>query len=346
MLFHARYRCQLLFLVFCFPWICDAVELSTNDLNSLWSGVLEKGVQSADRSESFSRLLTAPSEGPSYIATQFQTPVSLVGQYVRVKMRINSIESWGGIELRLSSDSNGSFENFMSIAIPFYSDTEFNILQEDQWAEITLSLGEAVIHGSPDVQNISSLGFYVAGQQNQDPFVVDFKDLKIEPAVLPAVVSMTFDDGYADHYQAAKIMHQYGLRGTAYVMTREIDQDGYLTSAQLQEMAQAMGWAISSHHKIPITEFTNNELEAEIDQTFNFLENLGLSRSVPHFAYPLGKQSRQTTLPSIRNRFLTARIAGGGAETLPPSDWHMLRTYNVTPDKTPAMILERVAKAV
>ena len=147
-----------------------------------------------------------------------------------------------------------------------------------------------------------------------------------------AIVSMTFDDGYDDHFEAAKIMNKYGLRGTAYIMSNEIGMDSYLTKEQMVVMKDEFQWSISSHHKIPITSFSLEDLSKEMDSTFSFLEDLNMSIAAPHFAYPLGKQDRAKTLPYIREVFKTARVAGGGAETLPPSDWHMLRTYNVTPD--------------
>ena len=64
-----------------------------------------------------------------------------------------------------------------------------------------------------------------------------------------------------------------------------------------------------------------------------------------HFAYPLGKQSRRRTLPWIQSHFLSARVAGGGAETLPPADWYMLKTFNVTPDLTAEDLLARARRA-
>lgn len=340
----SRIFCLLVIVVLA-PSIASA-DVIINDFNSLWSGGFEKNLSADGELSPFSRLTTSPVEGPSYLAANFAEPVSLDGKYIRVKLRINSIKAWGGIEMRLTSDANGRFENYLSIPVPFYSDAEFNLLQDNQWSEITLTFGEATIVGDPDITKITQMGFYIASQTNAEPtFQVDFKDFNIERSVLPAIVSMTFDDGYDDHYAAAQIMAKYGLRGTAFVMTREIGEDGYVTEDQLLQMGE-LGWSISSHHKIPITEFTAPELQAEIDQTTEFLQSLGFTSTVPHFAYPLGKQNRQTTLPLIRANFLTARIAGGGAETLPPSDWHMLRTYNVTPDKTPEMLRDRIEKAI
>ena len=312
------------------------------DFSNRWSGSWERH-QSTEGSN-YQSLTTAPQDGPSYIAMDSKSPISLKGKHLRLQIRINSLEAWQGIEVRIAEDA--SMKDYFAINIPFYSDPEFNFLQAGQWAELTLSLGEARIEGSPSLEKIRHIGFYVAGRQDASlPFVMDLRDFAIVESVPTSIVSMTFDDGYDDHFKAAEIMARYGLRGTAYVMTNEINQDGYLTTDQLLQMFGEYGWSISSHHKIPITQFSLDELGRELESTFDFLSSLGLDLASDHFAYPLGKQNRASTLPLIRDSFSTARIAGGGAETLPPSDWHMLRTFNVTPDITPEMLEERIEKA-
>jgi peptidoglycan/xylan/chitin deacetylase (PgdA/CDA1 family) len=158
-------------------------------------------------------------------------------------------------------------------------------------------------------------------------------------------VTFTFDDGYDDHYLAAEIMSKYELAGTAYLMPRQINQKNYLTENQVRDLKEKYQWDLSSHHKIPILDFTYEELSKEMDFTKKYLENFDAHKEARHFAYPLGKQSRHSTLPLIRRKFDTARIAGGGAETLPPADWHMLRTFNVMPHISPRELMERVKKA-
>jgi peptidoglycan/xylan/chitin deacetylase (PgdA/CDA1 family) len=318
--------------------------ITMGDFSSRWSGFYS--LESSQK-ESFYRLTTDAQDGPSFLAADKKEGISLEKKYFRFKIRVNSLEAWSGMELRLSSDDDNSFKNYMAIPIPYYMDREFNILQPGHWAEYTLTLGEAKLVGNPDINKIRQVAFYISGNKALvEPFTVDLKDFKVESAQIPAIISMTFDDGYDDHFKAAQIMNEYNLRGTAYVMTNQVDLEGYLTKEDLLVMDESFGWSISSHHKIPITEFSTPQLTQEVESTFTYLENLGFNETIPHFAYPLGKQDRELTLPYIRENFLTARVAGGGAETLPPSDWHMLRTYNVTPDKTPEMIAQRVQKAI
>ncbi|MDR0345974.1 MAG: polysaccharide deacetylase family protein, partial [Nocardiopsaceae bacterium] len=60
------------------------------------------------------------------------------------------------------------------------------------------------------------------------------------------VVSLTFDDGDADQLTAARILHAHGMAGTFYIITGAVGTPGYLTVAQLRELARA-GNEIGGH---------------------------------------------------------------------------------------------------
>lgn len=119
-----------------------------------------------------------------------------------------------------------------------------------------------------------------------------------------------------------------------------------MTTDQLISLKDDFGWGLSSHHKTPITDMTLQEYNDESLKTIAFLNSIGVIDSAPHYAYPLGKQSRLNTLAKTGELFLTARVAGGGAETLPPSDWLMLKTFNVTPDVTAEDLSRRIDLAI
>ena len=69
-----------------------------------------------------------------------------------------------------------------------------------------------------------------------------------------------------------------------------------------------------------------------------FLRQHGFGQGSEHLAYPLGKQASPTVRGIARKHFRTARLAGGGLETLPPADPHLLRVFNVTRRTTPEEI--------
>ncbi len=310
---------------------------------SLWDGELQ--TINPTPGDFFYRIISAKTDNPSYIDINYGKDVDLTGRFIQFQIRVNSYENWGGIELRLSSDDQ--FNNYYSIPVPYFSDADFNIIQPNHWSDYTLSLGEAKVTGQPDKTKIKKIGFYIQGRSvSNTRFEVDLKNFQIKTSLSRAIISMTFDDGYAEQFKAAEIMNRYGLRGTAYIMSNEIDQSAYMTSAQLLSLKKDFGWGLSSHHKIPITDMTTDEYIQEMLKTQEFLFNLGVSAESLHFAYPLGKQSRQTTISTTQELFLTARTAGGGSETLPPADWLMLKTFNVTPDLSAKELSERINKAI
>jgi hypothetical protein len=327
-------------------------NFSIIDFKNQWSGQLES-IRAAD--ESYIKVITADDLSPSLIEIQPENSIKMWGKFVRVKIRVSDLERLSGIELRLSSDS--SYENRIDIAIPIFADKDFNILQSDEWVDYTFTVGNGQTTGTPDINNINKIGIYVESINNSDKILtVDFKDFSVETAALPAMVSMTFDDGYAIQFDIAEVMSKYNLRGTAYVMTEQVGLYGYLTLEQLKIMYSKYHWEISAHHFIPITEMSSVQMNSEFDKTIEFLSQITptytkldenhMSSPALHFAYPLGKQNRQTTMKNITDHFLTARIASGGGETLPPSDWHMLRAYNITNEVTPEMFEERLKLAV
>jgi peptidoglycan/xylan/chitin deacetylase (PgdA/CDA1 family) len=316
----------------------SAQEIGLSDLQNKWSGSFNKTSQTNGESS-----YTASIEDysmPSYIEHTFEEAVSFERKFVRVKFKVSKREQLSGIELRLSSDESG-YDNFFAIATPLFTDPDFNTVQNNSWMTYTYTMGEAKAHGTPDLSKIKRLGFYIGGKEIE----VEFSLLKIEEALSSSIVTFTFDDGYIDHYEAAQVMGKYDLPGTAYIMPREINLENYLTTAHVLEMKNSFGWDISSHHKTPIVDFSHSELDNEFNYTLGYLNALNSFDEALHFAYPLGKQNRKTTLPLIKRTFRTARLAGGGAETLPPADWHMLRTFNVMPHISAEELMKRVIEA-
>lgn len=331
------------FFLFFILFISFAIQAAPVSVQSLWDGDFSR-IQNKQE-EAFYRLVTSPNDNPSFIAVNYANDVDLSGHFIKFQIRVNSYENWGGIELRLSSDDN--FNNYYSIQVPYFSDPDFNIIQPEVWSDYTLSLGEAKVTGQPDKSKIKKIGFYIQGRSlNSTSFNVDLKNFEIRKSLSKAIISMTFDDGYQEQYRAAEIMNRFGLRGTAYLMSNEINQPSYMTTAELLSLKNDFGWGLSSHHKIPITDMTLQEYSEESLKTIAFLNDLGVVDSARHYAYPLGKQSRKNTLAETGEIFLTARVAGGGAETLPPSDWLMLKTFNVTPDISAEDLARRIDLAI
>ena len=318
----------------------QAQEISFGDFISKWSGSFEKVDKKNEFVSDTYKAKVHESDKPLYIEKVFSSPISLNRKFTRVRFKISNLKAISGMELRLSSDESG-YNNFFAIPIPIFTDIDFNTVQTNSWMTYTFTMGEANITGDPDIDNIKRLGFYIGGQKLE----VEFSSIELVDSFAQSIVSFTFDDGYDEHFLAAEIMGAYGFPGTAYLMPRQINKKNYLTTDNIIKMREQYGWDLASHHKIPIIDFEYSELDNEFNYTIGYLNALGSEEEALHFAYPLGKQNRQSTLPLVTRTFSSARLAGGGAETLPPANWHMLRTLNVQPSMSPQDLITRIRTA-
>lgn len=169
------------------------------------------------------------------------------------------------------------------------------------------------------------------------------------PSAAPAtttpglVVSLTFDDGYANQYTAAApILAAHGMQGSFFVPTGLIGSGGYMSSSQLSTLAAA-GNEIGGHtvHHVDLTGVSAAQARQEICTDRTTLLQQGLA--ITDFAYPYGKfnssvesiaqecgyNSARTTswygstcgnpcTESIppRDPYATTIVAFGGAQTL------------------------------
>ena len=63
----------------------------------------------------------------------------------------------------------------------------------------------------------------------------------------PRPVIITFDDGDISVYETAfPIMQKYGLTGVVYIVGNYMGTEGYMSSTQIKELAEA-GWEVGSH---------------------------------------------------------------------------------------------------
>ncbi|HZC40868.1 MAG TPA: polysaccharide deacetylase family protein [Streptosporangiaceae bacterium] len=149
------------------------------------------------------------------------------------------------------------------------------------------------------------------------------------------VVSLTFDDGDADQLTAARILHAHGMPGTFYIITGAVGTPGYLTVAQLRELARA-GNEIGGHtvSHLDLTRLPAAEVRRQACQGRDTLLRWGFR--VTSFAYPGGFSNPRVDAITRGCGFADARIATGlaqpgcpgcaPAETIPPARRYAIRT--------------------
>lgn len=114
--------------------------------------------------------------------------------------------------------------------------------------------------------------------------------LRQEEILPKCAIALTFDDGYEDFYSIAyPLLKKYGLPGTLYIIINRLDTPGYVTRAQVKEMAESGLVEIGSHtfnhpdlrlkkSKDAVFEIKNSRLE---------LEKIS-GQKILTFAYPYG----------------------------------------------------------
>jgi peptidoglycan/xylan/chitin deacetylase (PgdA/CDA1 family) len=294
----------------------------------------------SDAGGAWLRFETAGPGATAVVGTQapLPAPLDLRGRFVRLRVRVDGVDRLAGADLVLVS-REGAF----AIPVMVFADEPMNLLQSGEWLELTLGLGPARHEGRPDRAAIERVEWRLAEREGPGARVTGFVGGLVAPP-LPdeGVVSLTFDDGYDEHWSvAAPILAEHGLRGTAYVMPDQVGAEGYMTREQLAALQQRFGWDVAAHHFTPLTEFPRADLPGVLDGVRSWLEQGGFAAG-RHLAYPLGKHDAGIRA-LVRPRFATARLASGGVETLPPADPHRLRAMNVL-DSTPPEALAAAAR--
>ena len=153
-----------------------------------------------------------------------------------------------------------------------------------------------------------------------------------DPAAGPAVV-VTFDDGTSDWVDhAMPVLAEAGVPATFYVATSFVE-DG----RPWPSMARAVSWAgladmastglatIGSHthsHAL-LDRITGDVADFEVARSSGLIEErLGLA--CKHFAYPKALLGSDQAQASVRERFVTATLAGGRTNVAGHSDLHRL----------------------
>ncbi len=102
-------------------------------------------------------------------------------------------------------------------------------------------------------------------------------------------IILTFDDGYQDAYtQAFPVLKKYGFLATFYIVTDDIDRNGYLSKNEISEMRSAgMNFGSHSLSHPDLTAASQRRAEREIYNSKKILEQV-IGTTVTDFCYPGG----------------------------------------------------------
>ena len=169
--------------------------------------------------------------------------------------------------------------------------------------------------------HLSSRGFATITLQDLWLHLQGRKDLPERPVVL------TFDDGYSDNYSYAfPLLKRYGYGGTFFAISGLIDQPGYLTWQQLEEMV-AGGMEIGSHtvtHPDLARWLDAKGMEKELVESRVALESK-LGVRVQALSYPSGSYNQQVISVAERAGYAVAVTTADGVEQRHDEEFEMSR---------------------
>jgi peptidoglycan/xylan/chitin deacetylase (PgdA/CDA1 family) len=147
----------------------------------------------------------------------------------------------------------------------------------------------------------------------------------------PTVVTIQFDDGNADVYQALAMLKAHGMHATFYVNTGFIGDSAHLTWTQLQDLFAA-GNDIGGHTltHTDLKKLKTADARQQVCQDRDNLLSHGLQPTA--FAYPFGSFDAGTEQVVAACGYNSGRGVSGVndtrvfAETIPPADAYATRT--------------------
>jgi peptidoglycan/xylan/chitin deacetylase (PgdA/CDA1 family) len=166
----------------------------------------------------------------------------------------------------------------------------------------------------------------------------------------PTVVTLSFDDGTADQFAAARVLHGYGLAGTFFVITGAVGAPHYMSLAELRQLAtdgDEIGGHTVSH--LDLVNTTLAEARRQVCAGRNILARWGFQ--VTSFAYPDGAANPEVAAIVAACGFNAARIVSGlagpdcpgcaVAERLPPAHRYAIRSHGQVESGTTLASLEQ-----
>jgi peptidoglycan/xylan/chitin deacetylase (PgdA/CDA1 family) len=156
-------------------------------------------------------------------------------------------------------------------------------------------------------------------------------------------VAVTFDDGFADTYDAVETALRGGVRSTVYVTTGAVGSRDRLSPQAVAELARSPDVEIGAHgvrHRY-LDELDDHELDHEVRGSKAQLEDL-VQATVSSFAYPHGAYDARVRQAVIQAGYRSA-AAVKNAVSHPADDPFAIARWTVTlgtPARRIAQVLE------
>ena len=153
------------------------------------------------------------------------------------------------------------------------------------------------------------------------------------------IVSLTFDDTFADQQAAVDLLDERGMHGTFYVNSERIGKTEALAESQLLDW-QSRGHEIAGHTigHVNLPMLAPDEQRQRVCDDRVALIEIGFT--VTSFAYPFGASDAMTEQIVAECGYNSARDIGGHDNPIPPPDLYLIRSAPSVKEETTADDLE------
>lgn len=155
----------------------------------------------------------------------------------------------------------------------------------NEWIQLIFNREQFTTVGAAvwtDIQKIIVRGSATSGQTTD----IYFDQFTVFDEVKAGYVSIDFDDGWASIYDAATYMSTKGLVGSLHVIPSLLGTAGYMTQAQVDDLARR-GWEISGHGLTNLATLTTQQVDDDVRQMREYLNQYAYKGS-DFYAYPEG----------------------------------------------------------
>jgi peptidoglycan/xylan/chitin deacetylase (PgdA/CDA1 family) len=154
--------------------------------------------------------------------------------------------------------------------------------------------------------------------------------LRGDRPLVDRAVAITFDDGYADTYEAVELLRRRGLCATVYITTGEIGGARRLSAERLIALAQMRRVEVGAHgvRHLRLDELDDSQLAVEVQASKLALERL-TSRAVDSFSYPHGAYDERVRAAVIAAGY-TSATSVKNAVSHPDDDPFAIARFTVT----------------
>jgi peptidoglycan/xylan/chitin deacetylase (PgdA/CDA1 family) len=261
------------------------------------------GVDRVITQDGWSLRVSTAGDGGWYGARAAFPATDLSDDSIRFSFRAHNWDEVERVMVLFASDSE--FTDYYGINLKNY----FARPVSGEWIEVILDPSEfEAIEGAPTWSSVNEVAVRVVPVPGVSTRVWFDEFGTVSEHERVAMVSHTFDDGFASVMDAAAIMDLYGQRGTAFIIPEFLETEGYLTQAEVDELAN-QGWDISGHGKDNLTELVPPDVDTHLAAMYAYLESNGYDGR-EHFAYPNGAYT-ESVQSQVLEYFTSARSIDG-----------------------------------